>query len=76
MFEMLKNDGKLSLSKVLSTIGYMTFIVLSIYLALTGKTWGNYGEFAMAAGGSILVRFADKFLNKKYSAPIDETDVG
>lgn len=74
MLEMFKNDGRVSLSKVLSTIGYMTFIILSVYLALAGKTWGNYGEFALAAGGSILVRFADKCINKRYSN--NENSVG
>ena len=65
MLELLKTNGRLSLSKILSTIGYATFILLSIYLALSGKTWGNYGEFALAAGGSIICRFADKWLNVK-----------
>lgn len=65
MLNLLKTNGKLSLSKILATTGYATFILLSLYLALTGKTWGNYGEFALASGGSIIARFADKWLNVK-----------
>ena len=65
MLNLLKTNGKLSLSKILATTGYVTFILLSIYLALAGKTWGNYGEFALAAGGGIIVRVADKWINVK-----------
>lgn len=65
MLDLLKTNDKLSLSKILATTGYVTFILLSIYLALMGKTWGNYGEFALAAGGGIIVRVADKWINVK-----------
>lgn len=68
MLNLLKVNGKLSLSKILATTGYATFILLSLYLALAGKTWGNYGEFALASGGSIILRFGDKWLNVKREA--------
>lgn len=65
MLELLKKDGKLSLTKILCVVGYSTFILVSLGLAITGKTWGNYGEFALATGGAIVVRFGDKWLNTK-----------
>ena len=37
-----------------------------------GKTWGNYGEFALACGGSILVQLGNKYINSKYNTPIGE----
>lgn len=62
---LLKTNGRFSLTKILTTIGYGVFILLSLYMALTGKTWDHYGEFAAASGGAILVRVADKWLNTK-----------
>lgn len=70
MREMLKENGVYSLTRVLPTIGYLVFIVVSIVLALLGKSWGNYGEFAMATGGAVIVQLGNKFINSKYNTPM------
>ena len=70
LLEMLKEDGRLSLTRVLPTIGYASFIAVSLYLAVTGNTWGHYSEFALATGGSVVVQLGNKWVNSKYnSAP-------
>lgn len=70
MTEMLKEDGVYSLTRVLPAIGYATFILVSITLAFTGKTWSNYGEFAAATGGAIIIQLGNKWINSKYNTPL------
>lgn len=67
VLEMLKEDGVYSLTRVLPTIGYLAFIVTSVYMIVTGKTWTHYTEWAAATGGSVLVQLANKFINSKYN---------
>ena len=67
--EMLKEDGIYSLTRVLPTLGYLTFLVVSVVLAAAGKSWGNYGEFAMATGGAVIVQLGNKWINSKYNTP-------
>ena len=67
MIDMLREGGQLSLTRVLPTIGYAVFILVSLFLAITGKTWGNYGEFAFATGGAIIVQLGNKWVNSKYN---------
>ena len=67
MLEMLKEGGRPSLTRVLPTLGYITFIFISVYLALTGKTWGHYAEFSAVTGGSVIVQMYNKWVNSKYN---------
>lgn len=67
--EMLKEDGVYSLTRVLPTLGYIVFVIVSLFLAITGKQWGNYGEFAMATGGAIIVQLGNKYINSRYNTP-------
>ena len=68
----LKEGEVYSLTRLLLFLGYVTFLVVSVILAFMGKTWGNYGEFAIACGGSILVQLGNKYINSKYNTPIGE----
>lgn len=72
LLEMLKEDGVYSLTRVLPTIGYVVFIVVSIVLALLGKTWHNYGEFALATGGAVIVQLGNKYINSRYNTAAGE----
>lgn len=65
--EMFKEGGVYSLTRVLPAIGYVVFIIVSIVMAFTGKHWANYGEFAMATGGAVLVQLGNKFINSRYN---------
>lgn len=67
---MLKENGVYSLTRVLPAIGYAAFILVSMVLAFTGKTWYNYGEFAAATGGAIIVQLGNKWINSKYNTPL------
>ena len=68
----LKEGEVYSLTRLLLLLGYVTFLVASVILASTAKTWGNSGEFAIASGGSILVQLGNKYINSKYNTPIGE----
>ena len=67
--EVFKEGGILSLTRILITLGYITFLVLSCVLALTGHFWGNYAEFAFATGGAVLVQLGNKYINSRYNTP-------
>lgn len=67
MLEMLKENNQLSLTRILPTVGYITFIVVSLFLAFTGTEWMNYGEFALATGGAVVVQLGNKWVNSKYN---------
>lgn len=67
MFGMLKENDQLSLTRILPTIGYITFIIVSLYLAFTGTEWTNYGEFTLATGGGVIVQLGNKWVNSKYN---------
>lgn len=70
--EIFKEGGVYSLTRILPTVGYTVFIIVSIVMAFTGKTWGNYGEFAMATGGAIIVQLGNKFINSRYNTQVGE----
>lgn len=70
ILEMLKENGVYSLTRVLPTLGYIVFIIVSITLALLGKDWRNYGEFAMATGGAVIVQLGNKWINSRYNTPL------
>lgn len=67
--EMLKEDGVYSLTRVLPTLGYIVFLLVSLVLAFMGKHWANYGEFAMATGGAVIVQLGNKWINSRYNTP-------
>lgn len=70
--ELFKEGGVYSLTRILPTIGYAVFIMVSLILAFTGKTWGNYGEFAFATGGAVIVQLGNKFINSRYNTHAGE----
>ena len=69
--EMFKEGGVYSLTRVLPTIGYFTFIIVSIYLAFKGKL--DYITFAATTGGigSVTV-LGNKVANSKWNTPQGE----
>lgn len=66
---MLKEGGVFSLTRVLPTLGYFVFLVVSVMLAVTGRHWANYGEFALATGGAVIVQLGNKYINSRYNTP-------
>lgn len=54
LIEMLKEGNTLSLTRFISVISWVVWIIVTIYLVLTNHSWGNYGEFTAAAGTAAL----------------------
>lgn len=72
LWELFKEGDCFSLTRILVTLGYVAFLGISLYLAFAGKVWGNYGEFAFATGGAVLVQLGNKYINSKYNTPQGE----
>lgn len=56
------------MTRLLALVGFAAFLVCSVYLVLTGTTWGNYDTFALfAGGGATATQLTNKFINSKYN---------
>ena len=68
MFDFLKEKGEYSLTRILAVVGFLSFLVGSVYLIYKGQTWGNYETFAtMTGGGGAVTQIANKLINSKYN---------
>lgn len=66
--EILKEGGIYSLTRILSLISYVFFVIITLYLVFKGQTWGNYDVFAMTtAGGGLITQIGNKYCNSKYN---------
>ena len=64
----LKESGVYSFTRVLAAAGFAAFIVVSFYLAYTGKTFAYYDTFAQLTGGcGAAIQVANKFINSAYN---------
>lgn len=69
--EMFKEGGVYSLVRVLPTIGYLVFLLVSIYFAIKGTL--DYGTFAATTGGSgAIAIITNKAINSKWNTPQGE----
>lgn len=70
---LLTENSKLSLTRLIAVTAWLAFLVVSSYLVVVGKEWVHYETFAtFTAGGGALVRVYDKYLNKKYKVKDEE----
>lgn len=69
VLEMLKEDGVYSLTRVLPAAGYLCFLVVSVAMILTDRTWPHYGEFCAATGSAVMVQLGNKYINSRYNTP-------
>ena len=62
-------DDKPSLTRTLSVIFAISFILGTGYLLLNGITWSHYDIFAISTAGSGAgTQIANKFMNSKYNS--------
>lgn len=72
-FDILKESGILSYTRVLTLIAFAFFIIVTSYLVLMGETWGHYETFAyMTCGGALGLQGYNKHVNSKYNTPLGE----
>ncbi len=61
------NDGKTSLTKILSCVGFFAFVIVSIAILFVAPEKFDYSLFSIiAGGGGISSQVAGKFLVNKY----------
>lgn len=59
--------GNLSSAKILSFLGYITFLIVSVIILLIDPSRFDYSLFAIiAGGGGISSRIADKLISNHY----------
>ena len=69
-FEILKEGGYFSFTRVLSLVAFVYFIIVTAYLVLQGETWGHYETFAyMTCGGALGLQGFNKHVNSKFNTP-------
>lgn len=63
--------GTFSLTRLIAFLGYLTFIIGSLYLLVNNIDWGGYPVFATYTGAvGAAVQTTNKFINSKYNSPV------
>jgi ABC-type multidrug transport system permease subunit len=66
LLNMLKKDeNTLSIGRLCAVLAFILFCVISLYLALFVKTWGNYEAFAMACVSFMLAQLGNKYVETR-----------
>lgn len=61
-------DGKASLVNTITATAFALFVVVTVYLVLTGQSWDYYAVFAgLTCGGSLIGKVGDKCINNVYA---------
>lgn len=69
----LKESGEYSLTRLLSVVGFLAFLMGSFYLIIKGTSWSNYETFAsLTGGGSAATQIANKLINSKFNTASGE----
>ena len=68
ILNIFKEGNEYSLTRLIALTNYIFFAIITIYLVLTGKTWGNYEVFAgITGGGGVLTQLVNKWINSKFN---------
>lgn len=66
ILNMLKKDEEtISIGRVCAVLAMVSFIVVSLFLALCVKTWGNYDTFAWVCLTFVIVQLGNKAIETK-----------
>lgn len=66
---LLNENDKLSLTRFIAITAWISFLVVSFYLVVSGREWSQYETFAtFTAGGGAILRITDKYIGKKYNS--------
>lgn len=69
--KLIYESGTPSLTRTIAVMGFIFFIVVSLYLVIRNMTWGNYETFAtITGGGGAATQVANKLINSKFNTPI------
>ncbi|WP_405379553.1 hypothetical protein [Phascolarctobacterium sp.] len=66
LLNMLKKDkDTLSIGRLCAVLAFVLFAVVSLYLAITVKTWGNYEAFALSCIGFMAAQLGNKAIETR-----------
>nr|DAY60536.1 MAG TPA: hypothetical protein [Caudoviricetes sp.] len=60
-----KDDTALSIGRVCAVGTFLAFIGVSVYLAVIGRTWGNYEAFSVGCVGYIIAQLGNKYVEMR-----------
>lgn len=60
-----KDDTALSIGRVCAVCAFLVFVGVSVYLAVVGRTWGNYEAFSVGCVGYMLAQLGNKYVELK-----------
>ena len=60
-----KDENSLSIGRMCALLAFILFAGISIYLALLGRTWGNYEAFSVACVVYMLAQLGNKFVEMR-----------
>lgn len=68
--QLFYEDNTFSLTRLIAFLGYLTFMIGSIYLLVNNIDWGGYPVFATYTGAvGAAVQTTNKYINSKYNSP-------
>lgn len=66
LLNMLKKDeNAYSIGRLCAVLAFILFCGVSLFLAVTGKTWMNYESFAMACVAFMLAQLGNKYVETR-----------
>ena len=60
-----KDENALSVGRVCAVVAFILFAGVSVYIAILGRTWGNYEAFSAACVGFMLAQLGNKYVDIK-----------
>ena len=66
LLNMLKKDeNAYSVGRICAVVGFIVWVVLSLYLGFFAKTWGNYVSCTLGMIALLLVQLGNKAIETK-----------
>lgn len=66
ILNMLKKDeNAYSIGRLCAVLAFILFAGVSLFLAISGKTWMNYESFAMACVAFMLAQLGNKYVETR-----------
>ena len=60
-----KNDNAYSVGRICAVIGFAVWVVVTLWLALFAKTWGNYESCTLGMVALLLVQLGNKAIETR-----------
>ena len=60
-----KDENTLSIGRLCAVVGFIVWVVLSLYLGFFAKTWGNYESCTLGMITLLLVQLGNKAIETK-----------